>query len=252
VSDHTDIREEELHAFIDGELDDARRSKIDEANARDPALAARIAAFRSDKARIAGVYGALGNSPLPEKWLTRIERHAPSGDRRPLMPALAALAASLLLLVVGSAVITSAPRTRENSIVADALAARENTLRPGSIVAFQGAKLNAASGILAKTLAMRVSAPDLSGMGYSLAALQIYPDTPNGTSVELVYRGPRGADFTLFVRHSAGEARFDVFEREGVRVCLWQDDVVATVMAGRMSAAEMQRLASLAYNGLSG
>jgi hypothetical protein len=38
--------------------------------------------------------------------------------------------------------------------------------------------------------------------------------------------------------------------RGRVRVCLWQDDVLATVMVGEMSAAEMLRVASLAYNGL--
>jgi len=31
---------------------------------------------------------------------------------------------------------------------------------------------------------------------------------------------------------------------------VWQDDRISTVMAGTMSAAEMQRLASLAYLGL--
>jgi len=35
-----------------------------------------------------------------------------------------------------------------------------------------------------------------------------------------------------------------------VLVCLWQDDVLSTVMVGKMAAAEMLRVASLAYNGL--
>jgi anti-sigma factor RsiW len=105
--------------------------------------------------------------------------------------------------------------------------------------------------MLAQTLAMKVRAPDLSEMGYSLTAIQIYPATSNGNSVELIYRGPKSRDFTLFIRRASGQPRFDVFEQNGVRICLWQDDAIATVMAGRMSAAEMQRLASLAYNGLS-
>ena len=33
-------------------------------------------------------------------------------------------------------------------------------------------------------------------------------------------------------------------------VCLWQDDVLSSVMLGEVSAAEMLRLASLAYSGL--
>jgi hypothetical protein len=38
--------------------------------------------------------------------------------------------------------------------------------------------------------------------------------------------------------------------RGPVRICLWQDDVLASVMVGEMSSAEMLRVASLAYNGL--
>ena len=253
MSGDADIRAEDLHAFIDGELDETRRTQIEQAVARDPDLAARVAAFRADKESIARIYSAFGDRSLPGTWLARIERHAASGVRRSAIPALAALAASLVLLVIGSAVLTKAPRSPESAIVAEALAARENQLRPASIVAVRhDAEFNATSRLLAKILAMRVSAPDLSAMGYSLAALRVYADMPRGRAVELVYRGPAGRDFTLFVRRSSGEARFDVFEHDGVRVCLWQDDVVATVMAGRMSAAEMQRLASLAYNGLSG
>jgi anti-sigma factor RsiW len=253
MSGHADIRTEDLHAFIDSELDETRRTQIEQLVARDSEFAALIAAFRSDKDSIARIYGAFSDRPLPQKWLARIERHAASGARRPAIPALAALAASLVLLVIGSAVMTNAPQFTESSIVTEALAARENQLRPESIVAVRGdAELNATSRLLAKTLALRVSAPDLSAMGYSLAALRVYAATPSRRAVELVYRGPAGRDFTLFVRRSSGQVRFDVFERNGVRVCLWQDDVVATVMAGRMSAAEMQRLASLAYDGLSG
>jgi hypothetical protein len=38
--------------------------------------------------------------------------------------------------------------------------------------------------------------------------------------------------------------------RADLRVCIWQDDQVGMVMAGDVSTAAMQRLASLAYSGL--
>jgi len=52
------------------------------------------------------------------------------------------------------------------------------------------------------------------------------------------------------LRHSDGTARFDQFERAGLRVCIWQDEELSMVMAGDVSTAAMQRLASLAYAGL--
>jgi anti-sigma factor RsiW len=56
--------------------------------------------------------------------------------------------------------------------------------------------------------------------------------------------------FALYLRHPSGPARFDQFKQGRLRVCIWQDEVLGTVMTGEMSAAEMQRLASLAYTGL--
>jgi hypothetical protein len=56
--------------------------------------------------------------------------------------------------------------------------------------------------------------------------------------------------FTLYLHRSNGVARFDQFERNGLRVCVWQDEELGTVMAGNVSTAAMQRLASLAYTGL--
>jgi hypothetical protein len=42
----------------------------------------------------------------------------------------------------------------------------------------------------------------------------------------------------------------DLVERDGMRICIWQDEVLSTVMLGEMSAGEMARIASLAYSGL--
>ena len=72
----------ELHAFIDGELDEARTLEIADLVEADEALAARIAAFSSDKELIGRVFGGIDTRPLPPEWLDLIEsRHS-----RPLSP----------------------------------------------------------------------------------------------------------------------------------------------------------------------
>ena len=59
------IRDEDLHAFIDGELEDADRARVDAAVNADPALGEQVAAFRADKARLVSLYGGGLNEPLP-------------------------------------------------------------------------------------------------------------------------------------------------------------------------------------------
>ena len=68
--------------------------------------------------------------------------------------------------------------------------------------------------------------------------------------MKIDYRNAADQVFTLYLRPSGGTEAFDLMKRGDLRICLWQDDVLATVMMGDMSAAEMLRVASLAYNGL--
>jgi hypothetical protein len=87
-------------------------------------------------------------------------------------------------------------------------------------------------------------------MGYRLAQIRVYDGVPGGKAVGLDYRDAQMHEFTLYLRHPSSPARVDLYQREGLRVCIWQDDVLGTVMLGEMSAAEMARIASLSYSGL--
>jgi anti-sigma factor RsiW len=102
---------------------------------------------------------------------------------------------------------------------------------------------------MAKSLETRVKAPDLSRMGYRLVGIDVYSSP--APSFDLRYVDARGRAVTLYIRRSPGSTRFDILEMKGLKVCVWQDNIISTVVTGDMSAAEMQRLASLAYSGLS-
>jgi hypothetical protein len=82
-------------------------------------------------------------------------------------------------------------------------------------------------------------------MGYQVTGLKFYEH-----AAEIEYHDGKGRLFTLYLRPSDGTTRFDQFARDGVRICVWQDDRISTVMTGTISAAMMQRLASLTYLGL--
>jgi anti-sigma factor RsiW len=67
------ITAEDLSAFIDGELPPPRHAEVAAALAADPTLAARAAAFRRDRDRLAQAYASVAQAPLPAAWLARIE-----------------------------------------------------------------------------------------------------------------------------------------------------------------------------------
>jgi len=246
--------EEELHAFIDGELDEARTLEIAALTEADEKLAERIAAFRSDKAMIGRAYAGIDARPLPKEWLELIEsrrrvRYFP--PRRRWTAAIVAIAASLLLFVGATLFYRTLVVPSDEAIVAEALSARREAMAPQQMFAAENLSDPAARDLLlTQTLETTLKAPDLGRMGYRLASMRVYAASGGSKAVELRYRDTKGRLFTLYLRRPTSAPRVDLINRGGLRICIWQDDVVGTVMLGEMSAAEMARLASLAYAGL--
>jgi anti-sigma factor RsiW len=250
MSEKLHIADETLHALIDSELSEAERADVEAALAANADLNGRAALFRADKARLAEVYGRVAELPLPAAWIQMIERRPRAARRFLPVQTIAAIAAALLV-VVGGPLLYRQAAPHEEPIVAEALDARSDALPPRQIIAVNtAAQSAAASHSIQRALAMRVKAPDLSRMGYRLVALRTYDRASSGKAVELLYRHSGNRSFALYVRKPSGPPRFDQYKQGKLRVCIWQDDVIGTVMTGEMSAAEMQRLASLAYTGL--
>jgi anti-sigma factor RsiW len=246
---HAPIGEEELHAFIDRELPPERAAAVAASAAADPALAARIAAFRSDKAALARLYRDIATERVPSSWIARVEQAAAPRQIRRAVPPRAtwvmALAASVLL-VVGTAVWLQPLGPSADPVLAQADAARQGTTVPATILA--GAALAdgaARDALLVHTVGLNVRAPDLARLGWRLGEIDTYPQ-----AAALRYIAADGRSLTLFVRKSTGTPRFDLLKNGAVRTCIWQDEVISAVMMGDMSAGQMMRVASAAYTAL--
>jgi anti-sigma factor RsiW len=233
------ISDEELHAYIDGALEADRARAVEQALAKNPELAERVASFQADKAMFKAVYGPLKERPLPPEWTARVQQRPQSRNRWRLAYA---VAAALLVAAVTPLAWRYYAPAMNSDVVEAALDAREGM--EACSVTNVGSKTGNDSA-LRQAVASNLHTPDLSRMGYRLCGMHLY-----GKAAEILYRGPQDQLFTLYVGRSDGSARFDQFERRGLRVCIWQDDQISTVMAGNISAAAMQRLATLSYTGL--
>jgi len=238
----------ELHAFVDGALDAARFAEVGAVIEADPVLAARAAAFRADKAMLKRVYAPIAAQPVPQEWLTRIHnaKRPPSISWR----LVGSIAAALVIGVVGTLTFERLRPATSGEIVQAALDARATPGTAEKAIAVASANTHLYDAALRTAVALPVKVPDMSKMGYQLIGIRFYGTSAENSAAELLYRGKNGELFTLYLRRSSGKERFDQFERNGLRVCVWQDDEVGTVMAGNVSTAAMQRLASLAYTGL--
>lgn len=243
------IRDEDLHAFIDGELDEQNRARVEAAINGDAGLGQQVAAFRADKARLLSLYGGGLHEPLPREWVAQIEEAAARAPLPRTAWAMLGIAASFVLVLTGTIAYREFATTPRDDVVADALAARTLEAKPDNVVPVNSSgDVEAQSAVIAETLDTRVKAPDLSRMGYRLVGIDVYSSPV--PSFDLRYVDARGRAVTLYIRRSPGSTRFDILQMKGLKVCVWQDNVISTVVTGAMSAGEMERLASLAYSGL--
>jgi len=243
VSKHPLISDEDLHAYVDGALEESRALAVRDALARNTDLAERAALFQADKAMLKAIYAPLAERPLPQEWTLLARRRS----RPKMLWRLAGAIAAVLLIVAGASLAWRHYASGNGDVVAAALDARDGTLTPQRYIVLNDiAQAHRYNATLRQATASNVHIPDLSRMGYRPSGLRLY-----GTAAELLYQGPQGRLFTLYIRRSDGAARFDQFAHGGLRVCIWQDDQISTVMVGDVSVAAMQRLAILTYTGLS-
>jgi anti-sigma factor RsiW len=72
----SDIDEALLIAWVDGELDEVTRRRVDRAVAEDPALGERLAAHLCLRARLSDHYAPIAREPAPEKLRALVEAEA--------------------------------------------------------------------------------------------------------------------------------------------------------------------------------
>jgi hypothetical protein len=110
------IDEQMLMAFVDGELDEVNRARVERAAVADPALAGAIAEQRHVREWLAGHYAPIADEPVPERLQSMLESKIvplPPKMRQPYRLGwreLSALAATFVAGVLGAQLVRPAPQ----------------------------------------------------------------------------------------------------------------------------------------------
>jgi len=245
------VAEDELHAYVDGELSADRRGAVEAWLAAHPDDSAKVAAWRVQAELIRARYGAVANEKTPDRLnLARLARH-----RRRGMAVLAAVAVFAAFVVGGVAgwVARGAEQMRASSdltrFTADALDAYKlYVVEVRHPVAVPGDQRLHLVEWLSKRLGSPLRAPELEKMGLKLVGGRLLPG-PTGASAFFMYEGPSGERFTLYCgRTSDRETALRYTTGDHNAAYYWVDQNLAYVLSGPAERDKLHEIAKAAYD----
>jgi anti-sigma factor RsiW len=248
------VTEDELHAYVDGELPDDRLQAVTAWLAAHPDQAALVAHWRMQADAIRARYGAVANEPIPARLqLDRIERE--QANTRWSARALTALAATVLFAFMAGGgagwfahSATGSAANGSDKITADAVEAyRLYVVEVRHPVEVPGSELAHMRNWLSKRIGHELSIPDLQSIGLKLVGGRLLPG-PTGAAAFYMYEGPSGERFTIYCAKAGGPETALRF-KDGKRYAsfTWVDDKISYVVSGPADRDRLETVAKNAY-----
>jgi anti-sigma factor RsiW len=248
----TRLQEEDLVAYVDGELSTARSVEVAALLASDPAAAAAVSAYRAQNEALKALLAPVLREPVPR----RLTAAARGLSARPA-PGYAALAASLAAGIAlgwwlrgeGSRGVPPSAALPHSAAIAHAVYTPE-VLHPVEVAAEQEAHLVK---WLTRRLGVAVKPPDLSARGYALVGGRLLPGSER-PAAQFMYQDETGQRLTLYVRTDVGENRETAFRyahEAGLGVFYWIDGPVGYALVGPYERESLLGVAEVVYHQLS-
>jgi anti-sigma factor RsiW len=237
------VTDDELHAYVDGELPVERSSDVEAWLATHAEDAQRVQSWRTMADALHARYGAVVNEPVPQRLeLERLER-------QPRRWIYGTIAATLLAFIAGSGAgwfargEANAPSTQQ-MFTEDALDAhRLYVVEVRHPVEVPGSERAHLQQWLTKRCGWDVRAPELASAGLKLVGGRLLPG-PNGPASFLMYEGTSGERFTVYTAKASTQTtqmRYTALDHDGAM--FWADRGVGYVVSG---GSDRERLAQVA------
>lgn len=243
------VTEDELHAYVDGELPADRRSAVEDWLATHPDDDARVAAWRSIGEAVRARYGAVADEPVPARLdLNRLKRVPP----RWMMGAAAAVLAAF---IAGGSIgwfahgAAAAPVMRDAAETLSDEAIAAHRLYIGEVRHPIEVRADESHLIpwLSRRLGTALKAPDFSDFGLRLMGGRLLPGI-EGPAALFMYENGNGERFTLYSTPLKG-ATTSFRYREGDKYASvrWVSDNYGWVVSGPQDKERLKKVATIAY-----
>lgn len=250
------VTEDELHAYVDGELPADRREAVGAWLAANPEQAALVAAWRAQADSIRARYGDVVNEPVPQRLqLDQIIKNDITHARmRGRTWASMAAAAALVAFIAGGGVgwyaraATTVAQPVFDKFTAEALDAYKlYVVEVRHPVEVPGSELAHLKQWLSRRVGHELNIPDLSSMGLKLVGGRLLPG-PTGAAAFYMYEGPTGERFTIFCGKAGGpETALHFKSADQFASFTWVDDKVGYVVSGPANRERLEAVTKVVY-----
>jgi anti-sigma factor RsiW len=247
IDRNSPVTEDELHAYVDGELPAKRHSAVEAWLASHPEQAARVAEWRAQADAIRARYGAIAAQPPAARFdldrLTRSRRWWRVAAAAVLLATFAAGGAAGWL-AHGASVAGPTPF---ESFTVEALTAHRlyiaEVRHPIEVKAGEQHLLP----WLSRRVGTTLRAPDLGEFSLKLLGGRLLPG-PLGPAALLMYESPAGERYTFYCSKSpAPRTALRYHAIEGVAAVQWVESDIGFVMSGPADRDRLLKIAQTAY-----
>lgn len=258
-----EITEFDLHAYLDGQLSEARCAAVEAYLAAHPEEAARLEAYAAQDQALRQHFAPMLDEAIPEAMNRVFETAAVDHEKSRILPrwSLMRVAAGFMIALLGGGIgwfghgwyqpaerLARGLSFPQQAAVAHAVFSPD-VRRPVEVGAEQEEQLVK---WLSKRLGTAVNPPKLGGLGYELMGGRLLPGN-SGPVAQFMYQDAAGQRLTLYVSTEvakAGDTGFR-FAREGqVNVFYWVDGKFGYALSGRIDKPELAKLATAVYDSL--
>ena len=242
------VSEEELHAYVDGQIAGGECATVERWLESHPEDAARVAVWRAQADAIRARYGAIASEPVPVRFdIDRLMR----ADRK-----WSRLAAAVVLLafLVGGVSGWFGRTAWEGStpsgvVTAEALDAYKlYVVEVRHPVEVPGSEADHLSQWLSRRVGYAVRPPDLGASGLQLVGGRLLPSPAGPAAAFFMYEALSGERFTVYCRRAkAPESALRYRATGAVGSFSWVGDDVAFVVSGPADRARLQKVAEAVY-----
>jgi anti-sigma factor RsiW len=250
---------DDLHAYVDGQLDAGRRAAVEAYLAANPERAAEVANWQRQNAALNTMFGPVAAEPIPARLNPRRIAAREAGRR---MEWTRLAAAALLFIALGGGggwflrTATWAEAPASDRLIDGAVAAHnlyiKETRHAVEVGPDEEARLIP---WLSNRLGRSIDAPDLTAQGFTLVGGRLLPplaETGTGPAAQLMYQNATSSRVTVYITAAGNPVGrpYKAYAENGIEAYYWADAKITCTVVGDLPVAQMQVVAKGVYQQL--